>query len=139
MSRARSILDGLYDRNLSGLSRAMDLTWRRNQALASNVANAETPQYRAADVSFGGELERAFGHNPTQELKMTSNKHLALLEDSGSRLVADYSGETRADGNNVDIDLQMGKLTHNSGQYSVAAQMVRRKMQLLREAIRGGQ
>ena len=46
------LLDTLFDRSVTGLSRTMDLTWKRNQALSANIANAETPLYRAIDVSF---------------------------------------------------------------------------------------
>ena len=132
------LLDTLFDRSVSGLSRTMDLTWKRNQALSANIANAETPQYRAVDVSFGGELERAFESQDAASLSgRTDPGHLSLKgEADSSKLVKDLSGATKPDGNNVDIDLQMGRLAQNSGDYANAARLIRRQIGLLRTAIR---
>jgi flagellar basal-body rod protein FlgB len=131
------ILDTLFDRSVTGLSKTMDLTWKRNQALSSNIANAETPQYRAVDVSFGNELEKAFADDTQATLK-TNAKHLDVTKtgQTDAQLVKDLSGATKPDGNNVDIDLQMGRLAQNSGDYANAARLIRRQIGLLRSAIR---
>jgi flagellar basal-body rod protein FlgB len=132
------LLDTLFDRSVSGLSKTMDLTWKRNQALSANIANAETPQYRAIDVSFGGELDKAFQNQDSTSLAgRTDPGHIPLTGASdSSKLVKDLSGSTKPDGNNVDIDLQMGRLAQNSGDYSNAARLIRRQIGLLRTAIR---
>ena len=127
----------MLDRSIPGLQKALDLAWKRNEAIASNIANAETPMYRAVDVNFAGELERAF-NNSTSKLQKTDAKHLDLSSETQSHLVEDYSGATKPDGNNVDIDIQMGKLSYNRGSYSIAAQLVRKKLQMIRQAIQYG-
>jgi flagellar basal-body rod protein FlgB len=131
------LLDTLFDRSVTGLSRTMDLTWKRNQALSANIANAETPQYRAIDVSFGNELEKAF-EAQTGSLAQTNTSHIDTHSNRGdsSKLVSDLSGATKPDGNNVDLDLQMGRLAQNSGDYANAARLIRRQIGLLRTAIR---
>lgn len=131
------ILDTLFDRTVTGLSKTMDLTWKRNQALSSNIANAETPQYRAVDVSFGNELEKAFADDARAAIK-TNPTHLDVTKTGAqdAQLVRDLSGATKPDGNNVDIDLQMGRLAQNSGDYANAARLIRRQIGLLRSAIR---
>ena len=133
-----NLLDGLFDKTISGLEKSLDLRLRRNQALTSNVANAETPGYRAVDLNFATELERAFGEKDTSAVKKGSTKHLDTLSTSGSHLIPDQAGATRSDGNNVDIDLQMGKLAFNAGQYSTDAMLMRRKFMFLKNAIREG-
>ena len=130
------LLDTLFDRTVSGLNKTMDLTWRRNQALSSNIANAETPQYRAIDVSFGQELERAF-EVTTPDVGVTNSTHISVSgNNDSSEVVSDLSGATKPDGNNVDLDLQMGRLAQNSGDYMNAARLIRRQIGLLRTAIR---
>ena len=131
------ILDTLFDRTVTGLSRTMDLTWKRNEALSSNIANAETPQYRAVDVSFGNELEKAFADDAERAAK-TDPKHLDVAKtgQQSAQVVKDLTGATKPDGNNVDIDLQMGRLAQNSGDYASAARLIRRQIGLLRTAIR---
>ncbi len=132
-----AFIERLFDKNYTGLTKALDLSWRRNEAITSNIANAETPQYRAIDLNFAGELERAFGAG-SQPLKTTNAKHLDVGSESNAHLVSDLSGATKPDGNNVDIDIQMGQLDYNSSRYSGAANLLRKKLGLLRLAIREG-
>lgn len=135
-----SFFNKLFDTTMIGLQKAMDLTWKRNQAIASNIANAETPQYRAIDFNFGKELEKAFKLNDLENnnipLKKTNSHHLNIENLNSAHFVYDDSGLTKPDGNNVDIDIQMGKLITNSGNYSQAAQLITKKLLILRNAIR---
>ena len=132
------MLDSIFDRTVSGLTKAMDLAWKRNEAIAANIANAETPQYRAVDLNFGSELARAFDSKEQQDLLRTDSQHLDVTNKSEAKLVSDYSGTTKADGNNVDIDMQMVSLAQNSGDFANAAQLIRRQIGLVRTAIREG-
>lgn len=131
------LLEGIFGTTTNGLHKMLDLTYRRNEAIVSNVANSETPQYRAVDLNFAGELQRAFGQRPDQ-ITRTNPKHIDITRNGEAHLSPDYSGQTRADGNNVDIDIQMGRLAYNSGRYSIAANLMRRHLQLLKLAIREG-
>lgn len=128
-------IDKLFDRTQPGLEKALDLTWRRNEAISANITNAETPGYRAVDVTFAGELDKAFGE-PTGPIATTNAKHLDLSGEGTAHLVANLTGATKPDGNNVDIDIEMGRLAANSGKYSIAAGIMRKKLQDLKEAIR---
>ncbi|NLF24923.1 MAG: flagellar basal body rod protein FlgB [Deltaproteobacteria bacterium] len=133
----RTFIDHFLGDKLGGLTKALDLQMKRHEAIASNISNAETPQYRAVDVTFAGELKKAYGQS-SGELVKTNGKHMELSENDSSHLVPDYSGATRADGNNVDIDIQMAKLADTGIKYSIAANLVRRKMQSVRDALMQG-
>lgn len=130
------LLDGIFDKTTPGLEKALDLAWRRGQALASNVANAETPKYRAVDLEFKSELERAFNVTNT-DITKTNPLHMDTGEQGPARLVADLSGATKADGNNVDIDVQMTKLQRNQSDFAEAANILRKQFRVLSQAIRG--
>lgn len=132
-----TFIERIFDRTFGGLHRAMDLSWRRNEAITSNIANAETPQYRATDLHFAGELDRAFGMS-TDSIAKTHTGHIDLQENGAAHLIPDLSGATKPDGNNVDIDIQMGQLAYNSGEYSNAAEFYRKKLAFLKFAIREG-
>lgn len=132
-----SFVDRLMDHTFLGLNRALDLTWRRNEAITSNIANTETPLYRAVDLDFGHELDRAFGVS-AEPLTTTNEKHLDVTSNSGSHLISDLRGMTKPDGNNVDIDIQMGQLAYNSQQYSQAADLMKKKLSMLKGAVREG-
>ncbi len=133
-----SVIDKVFDRTTGGLENALDLHWKRNSAIASNVANVETPGYRAVDLDFTSELKRAFGQSATQ-VKKTDARHMDIGSDGTSRYVPDLSGATRADGNNVDLDIQMGKLTIAADKFAGAANLLRKKMRMISAAIRFGQ
>jgi len=132
------LIDTLFEQTVTGLNKAMDLTWRRGKVLASNVANAETPKYRASELDFGKELEKAFGTNEGQQVTRTHVSHMELTLDSGAKMRGDLTGRTKADGNNVDIDLQMAALASNGSDYSNAVQLMRHKFSLYRASIRDG-
>lgn len=130
-----SIVDRIFDRTTPALERALDMAWQRGQAIASNVANAETPRYRAVDLDFKSELERAFNATP-KELQKTNPLHMDTTANSGARLISDLSGPTKADGNNVDIDTQMLRLQKNQGDFTEAATIIRKQLRILSQAIR---
>jgi flagellar basal-body rod protein FlgB len=126
----------LFDNSLSGLEKALGLTGRRHAALSANIANAETPQYRAVDLHFGSELKRAFDQHSGSKLVRTHSQHLEMVRDSAAHLSLDRSGVTKADGNNVDIDLQMGRLRYNTSQYNLAASILRERIQQIKSVLR---
>lgn len=132
------MIDKVLDQTTAGLTTALDVHWQRNKAISSNVANVETPGYRAVDLDFTSELKRAFGQNYSA-LAKTNPQHMDIGSDGVSRLVPDLSGATKADGNNVDIDIQMGKLTIAGDRFSGAANLLRKKLRAISAAIKFGQ
>ncbi len=132
------IVDSMFDSTFTGLARSLDLYKKRNEALASNIANADTPGYRAVELTFAGELERAFGAKKEEIIK-TNSEHLDLTTNSSAHYLSDLTGATKADGNNVDLDMQMGKLVRNADEYSRAANLVYKKLNFLRNAIQRSQ
>lgn len=134
-----TLIDKLFDTQVTGLAKSMDLTAQRNKVIASNVANTETPGYRAKDLNFANELERAFSAKDTKGMQISHPKHIATSAGNGlATIIEDQSGVTKPDGNNVDLDLQMGQLSYNSGKYSSAANLLRKKLSFLKMVIREG-
>jgi flagellar basal-body rod protein FlgB len=118
----------LFDPALQGLAEALTLHQRRHEVLASNLANVETPRFRARDLDFEAALKEAFeGEKPP-----------ALAASSAPRVVEDTTAPPRADGNTVDLDLQMAKLGANGGRYVALARILALRIGLLRLAIEGG-
>jgi flagellar basal-body rod protein FlgB len=125
----------IFDKQFDGLQKSLELHFRRNEAIGSNIANAETPQYRAVDLNFAGELNRAMTGAQGQVAK-TNPQHLDISSSEMAHLSPDLSGATKPDGNNVDIDVQMGRLAFNSSKYAMSATLIRKKFQFLYNAIR---
>ena len=129
-----TFVDGLFDHTIPGLMKALDLHQKRSEAISGNISNADTPQYRSVEVTFAGELQKAFGQSDSA-LQKTNPQHMDVSMSGASHLIPDYSGATRADGNNVDIDIQMSRLADTTVKYSIAANLVSRKLRGLRTAI----
>jgi flagellar basal-body rod protein FlgB len=112
---------------------------RRSKAISDNIANIDTPGYRAKEVPFETELRQALGNGGVR-LATTSPGHLAVAPSGRSGLgLQDIQSLTsqRMDGNNVDIDAQMTSLTETQMRYQAAASALSTRLATLKEVIRG--
>ncbi len=108
---------------MEGLARALDLREERQRVLTQNIANADTPGYRARELDFRQALEAAFGEGSGTD------------KGPGAPIVNDPDGILREDGNTVDLDRQMVKLSTNAGSYRVLSRILARKFDMVRMAI----
>ena len=126
----------LFNNTFDLIEKAMDMQIRRHSVLSSNVVNSETPSFTAKDLDFSGELQRALAPQ-TEDLTKTSALHMDLPGANSAHAVPDYTGAMGADGNNVDLDIEMGKIADNSRAYSNAASWLGVQLRLLKTAARG--
>ena len=128
---------GLAD-NLTVLSKAMDLRTQRHQVLASNVANADTPGYKARDFDFRAAMQDALAaaDGSGVALARTSERHLQGAGGSGGQLLQ-YRSETQSavDGNTVDMDVERAQIAENAMQYEVLTRLVSDRLQGMRTAL----
>ncbi|MCC6220384.1 MAG: flagellar basal body rod protein FlgB [Deltaproteobacteria bacterium] len=128
----------LFDESYSAMEKALDLRFKRHTVLASNIANTETPNFRAREVDFAGELKKAVD-GAQQALAKTNPGHMDVTSAEGnSHIVYDNATAMGADGNNVDLDIAMGKISENARTYSGVANYLSMKLRLLRQVTRGG-
>lgn len=126
----------LFDPTFQAIEKKLDLSMRRHAVLSSNVANNETPNFIARDLNFSKEIEKALGTNK-EELTLTNAKHMDMTQLTGEHIYKDHSMSVGADGNNVDLDIQMGKLSSNSRDYSGALNLLTVKLKMLKSAAMG--
>ena len=117
----------LFDPTFEGLAGALTLHQRRHEVVASNLANVETPGFRARELDFKAALEDAFAGEAPE----------AVAGARAPEVVEDRTAPPRADGNTVDLDLQMAKLSANAGRYVALARILGQRIALLRQAIEG--
>lgn len=115
----------IMDAVMAGLARALDLREERQRLLTQNIANADTPGYRARELDFREALEAAFREGSKGEGKGGPT----------APVVNDPDGILREDGNTVDLDRQMVKLSINAGSYRVLSRILSRKFDMVRMAI----
>jgi flagellar basal-body rod protein FlgB len=109
---------GMLDRLAGQLERYMDLLSARQRLVASNIANADTPGYRAQDIDFQFELRNAIGKEPR------------VLDAPG--LAA------KNDGNNVSLDREARLLAENALRFQMASNLLRSQIRQVRSAIEEG-
>lgn len=138
----------LDDRTMRTLELALDVASARHQVIANNVANVNTPGFKAADVDFVGSLEqamagRAESAGPNLTGRATRRGHIAISGPASagrSPIVqtVDEGASMKVDGNSVDIDLEMAKMAENTMMYNTFAQLVSNKFGLLKYVISEG-
>ncbi|WP_017446321.1 flagellar basal body rod protein FlgB [Gayadomonas joobiniege] len=120
-------------------SRAIQLRTERSEILASNIANADTPGYKARDFDFKTAMAGASRHY-TNALERTSDKHIAGQSQINDGL--SYRVPTQADtgdGNTVELQAERNEFLQNQLRYNASVQFLTDKITGLKKAITGGQ
>ena len=118
---------------------ALSTTMKRSEILANNIANADTPGYKARDINFG-EVMRSFG-GPETSIKMrsTSAGHRSGLMNASAMEGLQYRAPTQAsvDGNTVDSDRENAEYAKNALMYNASFNFLNGKIKGMIGAIRG--
>jgi len=135
---------GLFDTNITLLQKALDFRAQRNIVLASNVANIETPGYQARDLVFESALADAMRAREPGPLRVTDPRHLdgrvaTPLELVQPALIRSGNPVASKDGNSVDLEREMAKLSENQIGFQALSQMMIHKFMLLKTVIREGE
>jgi len=112
---------------------------KRAEILAGNLANADTPNYKARDVDFKQLLQQAqVGADPRQ-MTVTNSKHIQADSSAGmtSDLLYRNPLQPSVDGNTVDTQLEKAQFVENAMQYQVSLSFLSGKIKSLMSAIRG--
>ena len=133
---------GFFDGTISLLQKSLNVRSVQHQVLSSNVANADTPNYKAFEVAVDEELRKLDTGRPRIQLARTRSSHLPVGRADADRVTLKNSPapglSLRADGNTVDLDRAMGELSENTIKYKTSAQLISMKLKDLRNAIIGG-
>lgn len=137
----------IFDQPINLLGKVLDLTSERNNLISSNLANRDTPGYKAQDLAFESQLKKAYDADNSRNMPLamttTQPAHLAGGRPDGLNKVQGevfsvFNPEAKLDGNTVDLDQEMSKLASNQLLYQAAVTMLSRKITSLRTAIEEG-
>jgi len=103
----------------SRLGHYLDLLSTRQKLVASNIANLDTPGYKAKDIDFQFEF-------------------LSLTQGGSPNVVETPGLKARSDGNNVDMDREARLLAENAMRFNVASNLIRARMRVIKSAISEG-
>jgi flagellar basal-body rod protein FlgB len=119
----------------------LDGSWMRNEAIANNMANVNTPGYKRQDVSFENLLKDYLDQNQIG-LKTTNSRHLELHGGMSGDLEPELTRESqtsfRKDKNNVDMDIEMAEMTKNSLYYNSLVTQVNNQFRRIKLVVKEG-
>ena len=130
------------DNLLSFQHQALGLRAHRQQLLAANIANADTPNYKARDIDFAAALKGAMAGRGGAGLDMarTSSGHLA---GSGATAPAALqfrkNTQSAVDGNTVDMDVERSQFAENAIHYEAGMSFISSQLRTMLSAVQGNQ
>jgi flagellar basal-body rod protein FlgB len=128
------------DNALAFQEKALGLRAFRQQTLAGNIANADTPNYLARDFDFSTALKEAVSGREGGSLKMatTDSQHLSGGANAGPvRLMYSTPSQSSVDGNTVDMDAERGKFAENAINYEASMSFISHQIKMLLAATQG--
>jgi flagellar basal-body rod protein FlgB len=136
---------GKLDEYLRFNEAALSLRSKRQEVLASNIANADTPNYKARDIDFASALQGALarGAAPAGQLATTAASHIARGAPDGNTLPDGtpvlFRGVVQGsvDGNTVDMDVERNQFTDNAIRYEASVTFINSQIKGLLAAIQG--
>ena len=135
MGIVSTVLDNVF--GLSG--QALGLWQQRSETIASNIANADTPNYKARDVDFRSALQQAGGDSTNLQLATPSEGQIG---DSSTTSTDDLKYrvplQPSMDGNTVDTQVEQSQFASNMVHYQASLSFINSSIQSLRLAINGG-
>lgn len=132
----------LFGGSIPILEKALDLRAARHNVLAANIANMDTPNFKAFEVLVEEALQAQQQDTGHLRLQQTHSGHLPLRQNARDDLIVQSAPPPeftlRADGNTVDVDTTMGKMAENTIKFKTAAQLIAGKFKSLKNVIQGG-
>ena len=134
----------LLDRDMMFQQTALNLRAGRQQMLASNIANADTPNYKAQDIDFRKALETTLGRAPggpaPLALATTSTRH--LQPEAGGQPIDRFrqfrsEQQSSVDGNTVNMDVERAAFAENAIQYEASITFINGMLRTMQQAVQG--
>lgn len=125
---------------LETLSSSLQLRSVRQQVLASNIANVDTPGYVARDIDFNAALENAVRGQRGVALSPSDSRHLVATSREGligSPLAYTVQTQPSLDGNSVDLDQQRANFADNAIRYESTLRFINGHVKTMLSAITG--
>lgn len=126
----------LFNSTIHTLGNALDYSASKNNAISNNIVNANTPNYKAEEVSFKNVLDHSLQQQNNQR---THPKHYTFSSNAQTAAETNRKQTTyNHNGNNVDMDKEMANLAENQIYYQSTVDSLNDKFGLLHSAIKGG-
>ena len=124
----------LFDTALSTHAQSLTARSQRVEVLAQNIANADTPNFKARDVDF----KQVFKNTLEDSMKTTHGKHMALaVDESADGMMYRIPFNTAFDGNTVELNIEQAQYGKAAAEYQATVNFLQDEIGGLRKALRG--
>ncbi len=134
--------DQMFGHTMALLERSLDLRSRNQKLIVSNLANLDTPNYKAFKMLVADEMGTAAGGEGQVTMTRTRSSHITPRRGAGEtqrvERIAHNPHSIRGDGNTVELEREMSHLAENTLMYNTATRLVANKFNLLKSVIKGG-
>ncbi|MCD5413973.1 MAG: flagellar basal body rod protein FlgB [Clostridiales bacterium] len=124
--------------NINLLTKVANASWKRNEVIANNIANVNTPNFKKSSLKFE-ELLQSYLDSTKLSGNITHRRHIPIgsksLENVRYEIVRHDDYSTREDGNNVEIDVEMAEMAKNSITYNTTIAKMNADLRRLRTVI----
>ncbi|MBQ4831809.1 flagellar basal body rod protein FlgB [Pseudoalteromonas sp. MMG010] len=127
-----------FDKALGVHPQTMSIRSQRAELLATNIANADTPGYKAKDIDFASAFKAAkLNQGSGNTMTRTNEKHIAggTNRIGGNEMFRLPNQSDTGDGNSVDIQVERNLYTQNAMEYQASLQFLGGKLQGLKKAL----
>ncbi len=135
-------MSGIFDKTTQSLGAALNMRLLKHNVTSANIANAETPGYKAMQVEFEDALSRSLDIDGLRTLSTTSEDHIPVGGGSISKVRAGVfenpNGAVSNDGNSVDMEKEMATMAENTTLYKTALSLINKKLAALKYAATEG-
>lgn len=132
----------LFDKTTNGLAASLNMRLLRHNVTSANIANAETPGYKAKVVDFEEALARAIDISGLGKMNTNHPDHMLVGQGKISGVTADVYDNPEInvtnDKNTVDLEREMATLAENTILYKAALQLINKKLALMKYAASDG-
>lgn len=126
----------LEDTTIKALTTSLNMRNMRQKLISSNIANAETPGYKAKRIDFEEALARAVDLDELQTMKTTEDEHFNVggggFETLKPEVYEDPNGVVSEDGNTVDRDKELALMAENRILYEASVQLLNKKLGMMK-------
>lgn len=133
-------MDAGFDSTIDALKTSMDLRLVNQNVISSNIANADTPEYKAQKLEFEQAFREALGTSDQMAPSREDERHLSLATAPGvlPGIVEDTTDVEKLDGNTVNRAKELVKLSENQLMHETSAELIRKKLGMLKYSITEG-
>jgi len=138
--RMEKTMSDLFGNEFQVLARSLDFSAERNNLIAANIANADTPGYKAVRINFEKTLQQMVSQRDEVALQRTDPKHFPMdpAAGTGRPEITLREESLKRDGNSVNMDEEVARMSMNQIRYNAGAEVLNNLFKNLEYAIQEG-